>query len=168
MNKVMVAAIVSGLAGAGCYFAFGQTILSFLPQLNSIPQQLPNVIKYIQENLAALGITAGSFLTLGILAVSQVWKNVKANIQQAATQKVSEAQNQTLEAASENQSLHQTITQLQTENTILQEANQNVAALQQDKIKLEAQVQTLINEKNEAERMLTALIPKKEEKPPVH
>jgi len=168
MNKVMLAAILSGLAGAGCYFAFGQTILSTIPQLSTIPSQIPNVIGYIQENLAAVGIGAGTMLTLGALAVRHFLERAKSNVQEVATQKINEAQNQALEIASENQSLHQTITKLETENTSLQEANQNVAALQQDKAKLEAQVQTLINEKGELHRALQVFVPKKEEKPPVH
>jgi len=152
MNKVMVAAILSGLAGAGCYFAFGQTILSAIPLLSTIPSQIPNVIGYIQENLAAVGIGAGTMLTLGAIAVRHFLERAKSNVQEAATQKINEAQNQALEIASENQSLHQTLTQLQTENTILKEANQDVTQLQQKIKALEDRNLTVTAQRNQLQQ----------------
>jgi len=152
MNKVIVAAILAGLAGAGCYFFFGQTILSTIPQLSSITAKFPDVITYVKDNLAALGIGAGTILTLGALAVGKLWNKTKANIQQAATQKINEAQNQTLEAASENQSLHQAVTQLQTENTILKEANQDVTQLQQKIKALEDRNLTVTAQRNQLQQ----------------
>jgi len=167
MIKVMVAAILSGLAGAGCYFAFGQTILSFLPQLSSIPSLLTNGLTYVKSNLALIAGTLTVASAIGLPIIKFLNKRKQDNIQQLATEQVNEVQNAALGLSSENQTLRQNNSQLQEQLSSLQQANQNVAALQQSNTDLQNQVQRLINEKNEAERLVAALIPK-EEKPKVH
>lgn len=171
MSKIILTVILAALAGAGCYVFFGQAILSTIPQLSGITSQIPNVINYVKENLAALGITVGTVITLGALGVGQLWKKAKTNIQQAATQKVSDAQYQTTRQVTEVEQKLSVVTtkneQLEQQIADLQQANQNVAALQQKIMDLEKDNQRLANEKNEAERLVAALIPK-EEKPKVH
>jgi len=174
MNKLgyFAAIIISATAGAGCYFAFGQTILSMIPLLTNITSQIPNVVTYIQENLALIAgtLTVGS--AIGLPIIKTIINRSKTNTEQLAAQKIISAESQALQQVSEaEQKLSVATTkneQLEQQVANLQQANQNVAALQQDKAKLEAQVQTLINEKGELNRALALFVPKKEEKPPIH
>jgi len=155
MNKIILV-VLFALLGAALYifvWPIIQPAIPIIPSLiQSIPTDLAEVGGWIQSNLTAIIPTAAGVGTVATLLYNQVYKRAKEAQEQIATQKVSEVQNQLLGQINENEALKQTNVQLQTQLDQSQDAQGQIATLNQTLTAKQKEVDKLIVEKNQMKR----------------
>lgn len=157
MKKILVLASFA-LLGVAIYFVVTRVLNPTAPKLlvtfmQQIPMHIQNLTGWVQTHLTAIIPTAAGVGTITTLLYNQVYKKAKEKTEQQATEKVTTMQSELLKVTTEKQAAEQTSQQLQTQLSSLQDATKNVTELQNTVASQKKEIDKLIAERNEAERI---------------